>query len=63
MAGQWPIEVGETVRVIDGPYANFTGSVVEVKPEKQKLRLNVSIFGQITLIELDFSDVEKSYVS
>jgi len=51
---------GETVRVIDGPFANFTGTVVEVKAEKQKIRVNVSIFGRATPVELDFAQVEKS---
>jgi transcriptional antiterminator NusG len=53
-------EINETVRVTDGPFANFTGVVVEVKPEKQKVRVNVSIFGRATPVELDFSQVEKS---
>jgi len=53
-------EEGETVRVIDGPFANFTGTVVEVKAEKQKIRVNVSIFGRATPVELDFAQVEKS---
>src|SRR3569623_2622772 len=54
-------EETETVRVIDGPFANFTGTVVEVKPEKQKVRVNVSIFGRATPVALDFAQVEKSY--
>jgi transcriptional antiterminator NusG len=53
-------EINETVRVTDGPFANFTGVVVEVKSEKQKVRVNVSIFGRATPVELDFSQVEKS---
>lgn len=51
---------GDNVRVTEGPFANFTGVVVEVKPEKQKLRVNVSIFGRATPVELDFSQVEKA---
>jgi transcriptional antiterminator NusG len=50
---------GDNVRVIEGPFANFTGHVVEVKTEKQKLRVNVNIFGRATPVELDFSQVEK----
>ena len=53
-------EEGENVRVTDGPFANFAGVVVEVKSEKQKVRVNVSIFGRATPVELDFSQVEKS---
>lgn len=51
---------GETVRVIEGPFANFSGSVIEVKTEKQKVRVNLSIFGRATPVELDFSQVEKT---
>jgi transcriptional antiterminator NusG len=50
----------DSVRVIEGPFANFTGTVVEVKAEKQKLRVNLSIFGRATPVELDFSQVEKA---
>jgi len=50
----------DNVRVTEGPFANFTGIVVEVKPEKQKLRVNLSIFGRATPVELDFSQVEKA---
>lgn len=52
-------EENDSVRVIEGPFANFTGTVVEVKEEKQKVRVNVNIFGRMTPVELDFSQVEK----
>jgi transcription termination/antitermination protein NusG len=53
-------EVGDTVRVIEGPFANFSATVEEVKPEKQKVKVLVSIFGRATPVELDFNQVEKA---
>ena len=53
-------EQGDHVRVIDGAFANFTGTVEEIKPEKLKVRVLVSIFGRATPVELDYSQVEKT---
>lgn len=49
----------EAVRVVEGPFANFVGSVEEIQPDKQKIKVLVSMFGRETPLELDFSQVEK----
>ena len=53
-----PFRLGEAVKVIDGPFNNFSGFVQEVSEEKMKLKVMVSIFGRKTPVELDFSQVE-----
>lgn len=52
-------EKNENVRIIDGPFANFQGKVDEVNPERNTLRVLVTIFGRATPVELDFLQVEK----
>ena len=53
-------EKGESVRIIDGPFANFQGKVDEINPERNTLRVLVTIFGRATPVELDFLQVEKT---
>jgi transcriptional antiterminator NusG len=53
-------EAGEAVKVVDGPFQDFNGTVEEVRPEKGKVRVLISIFGRATPVELDFVQVEKS---
>lgn len=53
------IEVGETVRVISGPFESFMGVVEDINPDKQVLRVKVSMFGRDTPVELEFTQVDK----
>ncbi len=53
-------EVGEMVRVKEGPFADFNGNVEDVNYEKSKVRVSVTIFGRATPVELDFGQVEKT---
>jgi transcriptional antiterminator NusG len=53
-----PFTIGEHVKVVDGPFSEFTGIVDEVNPERGKLKVMVSIFGRATPVELDFLQVQ-----
>ena len=56
---KFSFDQGDEVRVIDGPFSNFNGIVEEVKPEKGKVRVLISIFGRATPVELEFVQVSK----
>jgi transcriptional antiterminator NusG len=53
-------EEGENVRVVSGPFANFSGFVDEVRPDKEKIRVMVQVFGRATPVELDYMQVENA---
>ena len=53
-------EEGENVRVTSGPFANFQGFIDEVRPDKEKVRVMVQVFGRATPVELDYTQLEKA---
>jgi len=53
-------EEGENVRVVSGPFANFQGFVDAVRPDKEKVRVMVQVFGRATPVELDYTQLEKA---
>ncbi|MBM3876178.1 MAG: transcription termination/antitermination factor NusG [Verrucomicrobia bacterium] len=53
-------EIGETIKINDGPFLNFSGVIEEIEPERGKLKVTVNIFGRNTPVELEYWQVEKS---
>jgi len=54
-----PFEIGDPVKIVDGPFVDFSGVVQEINEEKKKLKIMVSIFGRSTPVELDYLQVER----
>jgi transcription termination/antitermination protein NusG len=54
-----PFIIGESVKIVDGPFSNFSGTIEEINEEKRKLKVTVKIFGRKTPVELSFIQVEK----
>lgn len=53
-------DIGEVVKILDGPFENFMGVIEEVEYEKKRVKISVSIFGRSTPVELEFNQIEKS---
>ena len=54
-----PFDVGDLVKVIDGPFRDFSGAISDINPERGKIKIMVSIFGRLTPVEVDFLQVKE----
>jgi transcription termination/antitermination protein NusG len=57
-----PLEIGDLVRVYDGPFGSFRGVIEEIDDERSRLKVAVSVYGRATPVELEFTQVEKVVV-
>ena len=52
------LAIGDNVKIVDGPFYDFEGTIVEVRPSEEKARVAISIFGRAETIQLDFSQIK-----
>jgi len=54
------LAIGDTVKIVEGPFYDFEGTIAEVRPSQEKARVTISIFGRAEIIELDFSQIRSA---
>jgi transcriptional antiterminator NusG len=54
------LAIGDTVKIVEGPFYDFEGTIAEVRPSQEKARVTISIFGRAEIVELDFSQIRSA---